>query len=98
MSFTGDLGRHSLPHLRLDMRIDEDGRLGLAEEVDEAGRDDAPLRVDRLRRLHLRKVADGHDRIAAHPDVAAEPRRTGTVDDAAVADLQIEHWTLRRGT
>ena len=36
------------------------------------------------------QVADGHDPIAAHPDVGRDRRRTAAVDDGPAADQQIE--------
>src|SRR5258706_8608788 len=86
----GDFGGPALPHLRLDVRIDEDAELRLPEEVDEAGSDDVPLRVDGRRGRRLRQIADGDDRVAAHPDVAAEPRRARAVEDAPIDDLAVE--------
>jgi len=96
-SFASDLGGNALPHLCLQMRIDEDGALRLPEEIDEAGGDDVVVRVDRGRCGNLRKIADGDDRVAAHADVAAIPRRAGAVDDAAVCDFQVEHGGFGSG-
>src|SRR5207302_6211573 len=90
-SFTRDLGGDALAHLRFEMRILKDGVLRLPEEVDEAWGDDVVVRIDRVRSGDVREIADGDDRVAAHADVAAIPRRAGAVDDASVGDFQIEH-------
>ena len=72
MPFAGHLGRHALPHFGLEMRVLKHGALRLAEEVDEAGRDDVVVRVDRRGRGLMREIADGDDRVAANADVAAD--------------------------
>src|SRR5262249_61291138 len=38
-----------------------------------------------------REIADGHDRLVAHADVAATSRRARAVDDGGALDLEIEH-------
>ena len=45
-AFAGYLGGDALKDLRRQMRIHQHGQLGLAEHVDEAGRDDHAVRVD----------------------------------------------------
>src|SRR5207248_467953 len=64
--------------------------LRLAEEVDEAGSDDAAVGVDGGGRGHGGEIADGRDGVAANADVTAVPRCAGTIDDPRVDDLEIE--------
>ncbi len=62
-------------------------------DVDEAGRDDAPGRVDDLACVAVDVLADGDDHAVADGDVTHEPGTTGAVDDRPTGDLQLEHAT-----
>src|SRR5207247_5727636 len=64
--------------------------LGLAEQIDEAGRHDEVRRVDAGAGRRAIQPANGRDAIANDADVAAEPRTAGAVDDAAVGDQDVE--------
>ena len=68
-------------------------RLGVAEHVDEAGRDGEPGRVDLLASALGAEIADRRDAIVEDRDVADLPRRAGAVVDRAVADHDV---VLRR--
>ena len=57
--------------------------------------DDEVGRVDARGRRGVAKGADRGDPIADDADVAAEPRRAGTVDDPPVGDDQVEARPLR---
>src|SRR5580765_3538682 len=85
-ALAGDLRRDSLIDLRRQARIDEDRQLGLAEHVDEPGRDDLSVRVDGAITCLRGEAADRGDAPVTDADVAGVPRRSRTVDDAAVAD------------
>src|SRR6185503_16264821 len=82
-ALAGDLGGDALTDLRLGRWIDEQRVLGLAEHVDEAGRDELAARLDAATRTGAREVANGGDLVAADADVGAKPGRAGAVDDAA---------------
>jgi len=71
------------------MRVDQDRELGLAQHVNEAGRDHHAVGVNGLLCAGMRKVTNGGDATVAHTHVALVPRRAGTVDDVAVTDDQI---------
>jgi hypothetical protein len=90
VTFARDLGGHALPHLPFELRIDEHRGLRVAEQIDEARRNDMVRRVERRRRGGLREVADRRDRVAANADVRARARRAGTVDDVAAADDDVK--------
>ena len=61
----------------------------MAEEIDEAGRDDLTFRVDRRLRRVVRQIADRCDRIAANADIAAHARVAGAVDHVTVDDANV---------
>ncbi len=59
-------------------------------DVDEAGRDDAAGRIDRLPGV-LVDLADGDDAAVLDADIGANARAPGAVDHGAAADLKVEH-------
>src|SRR5437660_4722481 len=64
--------------------------------VDKAGADRAAVGVDRLRR-RAGELADLGDLAVLDPDIRAEARHAGTVNDASVLDQQIiRHRLLPR--
>src|SRR5205807_4296452 len=69
-------------------RVPGDLRVVMAMIVDKAGADRAAVGVDRLRR-RAGELADLGDLAVLDPDIGAEARHAGTVDDAAVLDQQI---------
>ena len=89
-SFARDLRGDALADLRLRAVVREQRHLGLAEHVDEAGRDHVVAGVDAARRRRLGEIADGGDVVALDADVAAEPGRAGAVHDAAARDDEVE--------
>src|SRR5690348_8413047 len=60
----------------------------MAMIVDKAGADGAAIGVDRLRR-RAGELADLGDLAVLDPDIRAEARHPGAVDDASVLDQQI---------
>src|SRR5687768_16769473 len=90
MTLSRDLRRDALAYLRLDEGIAQHRVLGPAQEVDEAGGDDVVAGIERGDGRHRIEIADGHDLIAANTDVTAKPGRAGPVENASVADLEIE--------
>src|SRR5438067_10923646 len=69
-------------------RVPGDLRVVMAMIVDKAGADRAAVGVDRLRR-RAGELADLGDLAVLDPDIGAEARHAGTVDDASVLDQQI---------
>ena len=95
-AFAGNLGGDSLIDFRRQTRFDEDGEFGLAEHVDEAGRDDLAGGVNGALAGRGSKVADRGDFSLADADIAGIPRGTSAVDDVAVGDDKVETgWRLR---
>ena len=86
----GDFGCDALKDLRGQTRIDQDGRLGLPQHVDEAGSNDFAAGINRPFASRFREVADGGDSAITDADVARIPWRTGTVNDVASGYDQIE--------
>jgi hypothetical protein len=95
-AFSGDLGGDALIDFRRQARFDQDGQFGLAEHVDEAGRDDFAGSVDGAFAGRGSQVTDGGNFSVADADFAGIPGRTGAVDDVAVGDDEVEGgWRLR---
>ena len=99
VAFAGDFGGDALEDLGGQARVDEDGELGLAEHVDESGRDDFAGGVDGALGGRTGEVADGGDAAIADADVAGVPGRAGAVDDVAVRDDDVKRrgWRSGRG-
>jgi hypothetical protein len=91
-----DLGGHALADLALGMAVLQQQQVGVRVHVDEAGGDDQPGGVEGAPG-RPRHPADGGDAIAAHGNVAAEPRVAAAVDDGSVADEQVVGRFGRRG-
>ena len=85
--------RDALANLALAVAVRDERHVGVAVHVDEAGRDGAALRIDRLRRraLHL---ADRGDLAVDDRDRSLARRAAGAVDDLRVRDQHVER---RRG-
>ena len=81
--------RHAVPRRDRQHAIPEHLRVVVRVDVDEAGRDDVPIGVERPRR-RAAHVADLGDAPVAHADVGAPRRRAGAVDDGSAADQEIE--------
>jgi hypothetical protein len=86
-----DVGRHPLADRRLVVRIDQERQVAVDVDVHEAGADDLAGGVEGRFRLGVAELPDCGDPVAADADVGAEPGQPGAVDDAAVADEQVEH-------
>src|SRR4029077_6960531 len=80
-SFAGDLGCNPLIDLRRDVRVDEDGEVGLAEHVDKTRSDHAAARVNAALCGGMREAANCGDAAVANADVAGIPGRAGGGDD-----------------
>jgi hypothetical protein len=67
-------------------------------DVDEAGRDVEAGDVEVDCRPLLRQIADARDEAAGDRDVRADARQSGSVEDRAVAQDDVERgsWGLRR--
>ena len=87
--------RHPVERGRRDDRVPGDLAVEMRVDVDEAGRDDRPVRVD----LPCPALVDGADR-GDHPvgdrDVAGSSRCAGAVDQGAVADHEVSHHSPSR--
>ena len=88
-AFAGELGGDALKDFGRQMRVHQDGQLGLAEHVNEARRDDHAVRVNGALGLRRAQKADGGDASVANADVAGVPGRAGAVNDVAVADDEV---------
>ena len=69
-------------------------RRRVAVDVDEAGGDEQPTRVDVRGRRRGGKVANRGDEAVADTDIAVVARIAAAVDDGAVADDDVEAWRL----
>src|SRR5581483_10841568 len=87
---------HALVAGRGADRIPEDLRIHVGMAVDEAGRDDVAFGVERLLRRGAVQAADLGDPAVLDADIGAKARQSGTVDQRAVLDDQVEcHESLR---
>src|SRR5439155_7337976 len=89
-----DDGGHAVARRRLEHRVPRGLSVVVRVDVDEAGRDNEPRRVDDLNRVALDGRADFDDHTVLDRDVADELRATRSVDDGPPADLQIEHQRI----
>jgi len=80
--------RHPMPARTDAQGISEDLRVHVGVSVDESGRDDGALRVDRFAR-RLGDFAHGHDFAARDSHVGAKTRRARAVDNKRVADDKV---------
>ena len=86
-----DLGRDALRDLAARPAIAQEGEVGMAVDVDEAGRDDETGRVDDPSRLGIAKIADRGDPVAHDADIRSTPWRIEPIDDLPVADDEVVH-------
>ncbi len=89
-ALAGDLGRDALKDFRRQVRIHQDGKLRLAQHVDETGRHHEALGVDDAASLRSGECADLRDAAIDDADIAGIPRRAGAVNDMAIANDDIE--------
>ncbi len=85
-----DHGRDAVQRRRRQRRVPEHLGVVVRVDVDESGRDDLAVGVDRARRL-LVDVADRRDPAVADSDVGDPAGRTRAVDDRSIADDHVEH-------
>ena len=64
-------------------------------DVDEPGRDDLTVRVNRARGRLVDLRCELRDDVAANREISSEPRIAGAVDDASVLDQQVVGSGLR---
>lgn len=95
-----ELRGHALSDGALGEWVDDEGQVRVAVDVDEPRRNDAAARIDVAGRLDVAEVRrDRDDAVAADPDITADRRRSGSVDDRAAAeddlgtavDIALEH-------
>ena len=87
----------AVPARRREQRVPGDLAVVVRVDVDEAGRDEHAVGVDRpARRRRRRAVADLGDHAVVDRDVGRRGRRAGAVDDRAAADHEIVHGSPRR--
>jgi hypothetical protein len=88
-ALAGDFGGDALVDLRRQVRIHQNGELGLAKHVDEPGGHHHAARINDALGRRPCQVSDGGDLALPDADVARVPRRPGAVDDAAMLDDDI---------
>ncbi len=59
-------------------------------DVDEAGSDEQPARLELDRRLRGAQIANARDEAVANADIRRKPRATTAIDHRAVADDDVE--------
>ena len=77
------------------MRIHQHRQLRLAQHVDEPGRDDHPVRVNRSGSRSVREHSNAHDPAAGNAHIPGVPGRPGAIDDVPVANDEIEFLRAR---
>ena len=83
--------RHSLTQLALGAdRVDNERYRRFGHHIDEARGNHAVGRVDDPRGIGGIERADGGNAVTAHPDVTPKPRVPGAIDNAGVADEEVE--------
>jgi hypothetical protein len=97
--FAGYFAGDALSDLRHRVRPAKDGKLRVAEHVDEPGRYDLISRIDDATSAQSRnRGTDVSDAIPAYSDAATIPWVAGTIDDAGVGDEEIVgSWIAPRG-
>ena len=88
-AFAGDLGCYALENLAGGAVIDKYVELGLAEHVDESGRDHHAAGIQDTFRRHI-ELADGGDPAITDSDVAKVPWRAGPINDPPVSYEHID--------
>ena len=85
-----ELGGDTLGDGALGRRVDDDGQVGVAVDVDEARGDDAATRVHPARRLdHAEIGVYGRDPIAPDGHIGTDPRGARPVDQRAAVEDDI---------
>ena len=87
--------RHALPDHSLRAPVGDEGRLGMIEHVDEAGRDGQTRRVDLLPAARGRQIPVGGNPIGLNGEVLHGTCGSSAVVDGAVSDDEV---VLRRGS
>jgi hypothetical protein len=96
-AFPGNFRGDALIDFRRQAGIDEDGELGLAKHIDEAGSNDSTGGVNGAFAGGGGEISDGGDFSMADAEVAGIPGRAGSVDDVAVGDDKVECRDRLRG-
>ena len=93
-----ELGRDALGDGALGTGIDEQGVVGVAVDVDEAGGDDHARCVEAALRLGGAQVADRDDPAVLDAYVSGDSGRAGAVHDGAAADYEVNHAGVPSGS
>jgi hypothetical protein len=86
-----------VPAGRFQQAVPADLTVVVRVDVDEAGRDDLPGRVDRLGRIAFQRGASRpaatnlHDLAVPDGHIGLEPVRARPVDNGSACDLEVEH-------
>ena len=78
---------------RARRRVPEQLRVVVGVQVDEAGCERLPFRINGFRGQVIH-IADRDDQSVLHPDIAAPGGSAGAVDDLGIANQKIEHGGL----
>jgi len=89
-AFAEDHRSHALPHHTLGIAVFDNRIVGVVVNVNEAGRDDQAVRVNRARSRAVRQPPDGCDLTVAEADIADERRIARAVNHAAMANENVE--------
>ncbi len=90
IALAGNFSSDALKNLGGNMRIDQHGQLGLAEHVDEPGRDHQATSVDYSAGVDIGGRAYPGYPPVEDSNIAGIPGGAGAVDNVAVADEQIK--------
>src|SRR5205823_10648733 len=91
--------RHAVPAREREVRVPEELRIVVRVEIDEAGRDDHPLRVEDALAIAGAEPADARDATVPDADVGLVALRLRAVDDDPTPqdDVEVRHRLLSRG-
>jgi hypothetical protein len=70
--------------------VDKYIEFGLAEQINEAWRDDKVGRIDGRGGRCARQRSDCRDSISSNADIAPKPRSAGSINNASIFDEDIE--------
>ena len=85
-----DLRRHALADGALLRRVPEDREVGVTVGVDETGADNPPRRGNQPSRPYVAETPDVDDPVSCDCDVRDAPGIARAINDAAVADQDID--------
>jgi len=85
-----DVRGYALQHFERHVRLEENGEVIVAVDVDEARRERQAVPPSFVLAASRQIRFDGHDAVAAHGHVRDSPRRATPVEDTGAANDQIE--------